>query len=230
MKPFFLTKLLSYFIDVQFDKTNSDYSGELEVIYRKGRFALCTKNAVYSYDDLYINFRKSFEQLDLDAYNIQEVLVLGLGLGSIPLLLEKIFKKKYSYTLVEIDQKIVDLAYKYTLAKLQSPVNVICADAWSYVDSYSHKKFDLVIIDIFIDDQVPISFESVHFLENIKRILSPNGLLMYNRLTYNEQLNTQTDYFFEATFNKVFDKASFLSLDGNKMLLNYLIPIKKSII
>jgi len=219
MEQSFWTKLSSYFVDVGLAEETSAYSGKLEVIYRKGRYALCTENAVYSYDDLYVNFRESFGRIGLDNYKIENVLVLGLGLGSIPLLLEKKFKKKYNYTLIEIDQKIVNLAKKYTLSKLQSPMNVICADALEYVKSCS-QTFDLVAIDIFIDDQIPTSFESIQFLENVKKVLSPNALLMYNRLTYNDSLETKTKAFFDNKFQKVFNDATMLSLRGNQMLLS----------
>ncbi|WMX17184.1 MULTISPECIES: spermidine synthase [unclassified Aureispira] len=215
----------SYFVDVQLEEAWSDYSGKLEVICRNGRYALCTQNAVYSYDDLYVNFRDSFQQINLDKYSIENVLVLGLGLGSIPLLLEKKFKKKYNYTLVEIDQKIVNLANKYTLDELQSSYSVICIDALEYVKTCS-QQFDLVAIDIFIDDQIPSAFESVQFLENVKRVLSPNALLMYNQLTYNDTLLSKTELFFERKFKSVFPEAVFLSLSGNKMLLNKFCPTK----
>ena len=219
MKPSFWTKLGSYFADIKMEETTSEFSGNLEVICRRGRFALCTENAVYSYDDLYLNFRESFNRLDLDGYKIQNVLVLGLGLGSIPLLLEKVFKKKYNYTLVEIDQKIVDLASKYTLGELQSPLKIVCKDALEYVKSCPN-CFDLVAIDIFIDDEIPSSFESIDFLNDIKKVLSPDALLMYNRLTYNNRLAKKTEEFFETSFQKVFEEATFLELSGNKMFLN----------
>jgi len=225
MKPSLGTKLASYFVDVTLEETLSAYSGKLEVICRNGRYALCTKNAVYSYDDLYVNFRDSFQQLDLDEYGIKNVLVLGLGLGSIPLLLEKKFKKIYNYTLVEIDQKIVDLAIKYTLDDLQSSYSIICVDALEYVKTCS-QQFDLVAIDIFIDDQIPSAFESIQFLEDVKKVLSPNALLMYNQLTYSDILLSKTELFFQRKFKSVFPEAMFLSLSGNKMLLNKFCPTK----
>lgn len=225
MKPSFRTKLGSYFVDIVLEETLSDYSGKLEVICRNGRYALCTKNAVYSYDDLYVNFRDSFQQLDLEEYGIRNVLVLGLGLGSIPLLLEKKFKKKYTYTLVEIDQKVIDLATKYRLDELKSSYSVICIDALEYVKTCS-EQFDLVAIDIFIDDQIPSAFESIEFLENVKKVLSPNALLMYNQLTYNDALLSKTALFFQQKFKSVFPEAIFLSLSGNKMLLNKAQPTK----
>lgn len=219
MKPSLKTKLLSYFVDIQLEETLSAYSGKLEVICRNGRYALCTENAVYSYEDLYVNFRDSFQQIDLDKYGIKNVLVLGLGLGSIPLLLEKKFKKTYHYTLIEIDQKVVDLAEKYTLDELKSSYSIICMDALEYVRDCT-QKFDLVAIDIFIDDQIPSAFESVQFLENVKKVLSPNALLMYNQLTYSDTLLAKTELFFQHKFKQVFPKAAFLSLTGNRMLLN----------
>jgi len=219
MRPSFRTKIGSYFVDIQLEETLSVYSGKLEVICRNGRYALCTKNAVYSYDDLYVNFRDSFQQINLDKHGIKNVLVLGLGLGSIPLLLEKKFKKKYNYTLVEIDSKIVDLATRYTLDELKSSCSVVCMDALEYIKNCT-EQFDLVAIDIFIDDQIPSDFESIQFLEAVKKVLTPNGLLMYNQLTYNELLLSKAELFFQKKFKKVFPEAVFLSLSGNKILLN----------
>lgn len=223
MKPSFWTNIGSYLFDVSLEKTTSEYSGALEVICRNGRYALCTENAVYSYADLYINFRDSFEQLDLDRYNIKNVLVLGLGLGSIPLLLEKKFKKKYDYTLIEIDQKIVNLANKYTLGDLSSSYTIICTDALKYIESCS-QIFDLIAVDIFIDDQIPSVFESIQFLENIKKVLSPNALVMYNQLTYKDNITISKKKIFEEKFKKVFKEATILQLNGNNMLLNKFYP------
>ena len=107
MKKSFWINIASYFTDICLEKQECDFSDNLEVICRKGRFALCTENAVYSYDDLYYNFRGVFNKIDLNSLKVKDVLVLGLGLGSVPLLLEKIFKKNYTYTLVEIDPVVV---------------------------------------------------------------------------------------------------------------------------
>lgn len=222
MKPPFWITIGSYIGDIVLEKEQSTYSGELEVICRNGRYALCTKNAVYSYDDLYINFRESFRRLDLEQYEIKNVLVLGLGLGSIPYLLEKKFKKKYTYTLVEIDQKVVNLATKYTLSELTSPLNIICIDALEYIKSCT-ATFDFVAVDIFIDDQIPTSFESIQFLEDVKKVLSPNALLMYNRLIYKGDMEIKNNDFFEKKFKKVFKNADCLSLGDNRMLVNKLL-------
>lgn len=219
MKKSLWVKTASFFVDILLEKQKSEYSGSLEVICRKGRYALCTDNAVYSYDDLYHNFRDVFCKIKLNELDIKNVLVLGLGLGSVPLLLEKTFLKNYTYTLVEIDPVVVGLAKKYTLSNLQSPLNVVCADALEFVKSCK-QKFDMIAVDIFIDDQVPSVFESVDFLQNVKLLLSPDALLLYNRLAYNESLEHRTQQFFDAEFNLVFQNAVILPVSGNKMFLN----------
>ncbi len=225
MRPSFWIKTASYFADIQLETVESVYSGSLEVICRKGRYALCTNNAVYSYDDLYVNFSDSFERLDLDAYGLKDVLVLGLGLGSIPWLLEKKFNKIYNYTFVEIDQKIVNLATHYTLSELEAPYSVVCEDALTYTKR-CQETFDLVIVDLFIDNTVPSAFESLAFLEELKRLLRPGGLLLYNRLTDTPELLAQTEQFYEQGFQQVFPAGISLELGTNRMLINNYQPLK----
>ncbi|MCP4440820.1 MAG: hypothetical protein GY810_18010, partial [Aureispira sp.] len=184
-QPFWKT-WLSHLIELRIEHVDSVYSEKLEIIYKKGRYALCTPNAVYSYDDLYFNFRESFLKLPLDKLPIKSVLVLGVGLGSIPLMLETIFDKQYEYTLVEIDPKVIELAKKYNLDHLKSPLNIVCSDALEYVTQCT-QQFDLIAVDLFIDDVVPSAFETIAFLEALKQLIPEKGLLLYNRLTYNEK-------------------------------------------
>lgn len=224
MRPSRWIKTASYFADIQIEKVESAYSGTLEVICRKGRYALCTNNAVYSYDDLYVNFNDSFERLDLEAYALQNVLVLGLGLGSIPWLLEKKFHKIYNYTFVEIDQKIVNLAEHYTLSELSSSYEVICQDALEYTKNCK-QTFDMVIVDLFIDNVVPSVFESLDFVQHLKRLLKQDGLLLYNRLADTPELLERTSQFYEQTFQQVFPQAVAMELGTNRMLVNNYKPI-----
>jgi len=219
MKPNFWTKICSYFFDVSIEKRKSSYSEELEVVQRKGRLALFTQSAVYSFEDLYFNFSESFQQIDLDKLNIQDVLVLGLGLGSIPQMLEQKFNKNYHYTLVEIDPAVIALAQKYTLPLLNSQYTIVEEDALAFVQNTT-QQFDLIAIDIFIDDLTPSQFETLDFLQATQQCLAPNGLLMYNRLTYNKVLAKKTNNFYSEIFNKIFTKSCFLHIKGNKMLLS----------
>ena len=142
MKQPFRRKILSHFSAFSIEKTESSYSGTLEIIYSRGRYGLCTQNAMYSFEDLYLNFRESFKIIDLKKYNIQKVLMLGAGLCSVPLILEKKQGLKLKYRAVEIDPQIITFAQKYTLQQLNSEIELICANALDYVknDMDIHEK------------------------------------------------------------------------------------------
>src|SRR5690625_1004287 len=101
-------KWLSYLTPVHLETTGSAINDVLEVYLVRNRLRLTTHDAIYSYDDQYLNYTKTFKMLNLPADGA-EVLILGFGLGSIPIMLEKKFKKKYNYTAVEIDETVLSL-------------------------------------------------------------------------------------------------------------------------
>lgn len=219
MKQPWWKRFLSNFTTFSIEKVDSQYSKTLEIIYSQGRYSLCTENAMYSYEDLYLNFRESFRQIDLDKFNIKNVLLLGVGLCSVPLILEKIFQKKYNYSAVDIDPEVIRLATKYGLPLLSSPIKMHCIDAFEFVKK-EKEQYDLIIVDLFIDDVVPSDFEKNEFLAAIKNLLPENGLLMYNRMALSDEALKKTEDFFKQQFKATFPKADFLTIGGNKMLLS----------
>lgn len=212
-------KLLSYIYPVKVECTSSSINPKLDLFLKQGRYQLCTPNAVYSYGDLYDNFTRSFDAIELDLLDIKKVLVLGFGLGSVPTILEKVFEKNYNYTGVEIDSKIIDLANKYVIPEIASTINLICDDAKNFT-TQTKETFDMIAIDLFIDDKVPLDFEQVEFLEKIKNLLTPDGILLYNRLAFNKKDLQDTKTFFENQFHYMFPNSTYLEMDGNWMLLN----------
>ncbi len=219
MKPPAWKQFLSYFVDFQLESGQSDISPGLSLCLRKGRCYLSTHNAVYSYGDLYDNFTKTFRMLDFSKMSVQNVLILGFGMGSIPYMLEHIFKKNFRYTGVEADKLVVEWAGKYVLPELKSPVELVQADALAFAQTCA-EKFDLVVMDVFVDDDVPEEFETKEFLEDLKNLLSESGLLLYNRLSQEAKDLKRTAEFYEKDFRKVFPEAGRLDLEGNWMLMN----------
>lgn len=212
-------KYLSYLFEWHLESRSSDYNPELHVSLVDGRYQLFTENAIYSFADLYYNFRQSFEHLNLDQRSIERVLVLGLGLGSIPYMLEKTFHQKYHYTGVEIDEEVIDLANKYVLQDLQSPQQLICADAYPFV-AVCQEQFDLVTVDLFLDDVIPARFEEIDFLQHLTQLLTPQGVLLLNRMAETEADEAKTKAFFENTFLQVFPQGRYLAMEKNWMLIS----------
>ncbi len=214
-------KILSYFFDISIEKKKSKFSGELGILLSRGRLALCTKNAMYSFDDLYLNFRTAFSVLNINKFNTDKVLLLGAGLLSVPYLLEKNHQKKFKCKAVDIDPMVLEAAAHYALPKLNSEIELICADAETFVLN-DKEKYDLIVVDVFIDNEVPCKFEKEDFLKPLKNLLSENGLLMYNRMANNDVAFENTESFYNQTFKQVFLKSEMLRLKGNCMLLgNY---------
>lgn len=211
-------KYLSYLKEFHIESLSSDYSDELHVYLSKGRYQLFTKNALHSFDDLYINFDEVFKQLSIGRRDIKEVLVLGLGLGSIPFMLEKKYGLNANYTAVEIDEAVIYLAGKYSLYDFDSPINYICTDAEIFV-SLNQEKYDLICMDVFVDDVIPPRFETIEYIKKLQLHLNPNGILLYNRLFLLDSDMKKTKPFYQNIFKKAFPDAQYFEVEGNWVLV-----------
>ncbi len=220
MRPNFWQKIVSYLGEWVIERVESRFSGKLTLGVWKGRYVLSSANAVYSHEDLYYNFRAVFAQIKLGFENM---LVLGAGLGSVPLILEKIHKQKSTYTLVEIDPIIVNLCQKYALPNLLSPCELLQADAAVFVQN-CNQKFDCIVIDIFIDAQTPNQFASIEFLQAAKACLTPNGVLLFNQFATNEAQERSNTEYFQAIFQPVFAQASVCKIANNNILCSHFYP------
>ncbi|MEZ4961310.1 MAG: hypothetical protein R2830_15895 [Saprospiraceae bacterium] len=219
MKQPFWKQFLSYFTEIELESTSSDLNPDLMLSLKKGRYYLTTPNAIYSYGDLYDNFSRTFQRMDLGKRDIKDVLILGFGLGSIPFMLETIFKQKYRYTGVEADETIAIWASDLVLRGLQSPIEMHIQDAAYFVETCD-ELFDLVIMDIFLDDKIPDGFQELEFVENLRHLTAPDGILLFNCLAFSEEDKTKAMSFYESTFKKVFPEGTYLDLGGNWMLIN----------
>jgi spermidine synthase len=213
-------KYLSYLWEVPLESTSSDYNAELHVSLRWGRLQLSTANAIYSYADLYTNFAKTFARYRWAQHPVQEVLLLGLGLGSIPYLLERTHGRQCRYTAVEIDEVIIELAHDYVLNELDAPIETICGNALFAVAQLPAASYDLICVDIFEDDKVPAAFETTDFLEAARALLRPGGVLLFNRLAYSHQDRQHSETFYQTTFRQVFPRSALLPVARNYMLIS----------
>ncbi len=198
---------------------SSEYNPELKVTYHRGRFKLTTLGAIYSFEDLYSNFRISFEKLHWDQHKIETCLVLGLGLGSIPDMLVTRFKKNLSFAAVDIDEVVIELAMKYVLRPKKINIDVFTADAASFLE-WHHGRYDMICTDVFIGDRIPAELQTIEALTLMKGMLRSNGLLLYNRLSrYQPDIDANLK-FLNRIFLKVFPEGGYIDLDGNWMFVN----------
>src|SRR5690554_2303181 len=171
-----MTRLLSYIYPIT-KKIESDINGTLELTWYNGRKYLNSKNANYSYGSLQRILKFGLDKVDLTKVN--SVLLLGLGGGSVIETLRKDFNYLELITAIEIDPVIIRIAKEEFQLDTIKNVEIICEDALNYVEK-SQEKFDLIIIDLFIDTQVPEQFLKLHFWKRLLSLKSTNGILLFN--------------------------------------------------
>lgn len=158
-------------------RIKSNYSGTLEITWLNGKKVLNSENANYSYgaQEIVFDFGLRHAHGDRSA----EILILGLGGGSVIHLLRKKFNYYGRITAVEIDPAVIDIAIKEFKVKEQEKITLICEDAWEYVKK-TPARFGLVIMDVFIDLEVPLAFYSAQFWKDVSRKLKGHGTIVFN--------------------------------------------------
>ena len=175
-----LKKIISYVYPLT-KKVQSQFSGKLELTVMNGRKVLDTLNTNYSYGSLQRVLKYSIDQLDLKE--TKNVLILGLGGGSVVETLRKDNHFTEKITAVEIDQVIIDIADKEFNIKSNNNTDIICADAMDFVNN-DKEKYDLIIVDLFIDNKVPNKFLKVEFWKSVLDLLDDDGDVIFNTLCH----------------------------------------------
>ncbi|MEO6132009.1 MAG: methyltransferase domain-containing protein [Saprospiraceae bacterium] len=168
---------LTHVIELPITTRSSPHNPELKVTMHRGRYKLITYGAIYSFEDLYSNFRKSFERLAWDHLKIESCLVLGLGLGSIPDMLVTKFKKNIRFVAVDIDEVVIEMAMEYVLRPKQIKIEVFTADAAAFLQ-WHHGRYDMICMDVFVGDRIPADLQTEEALDAMKEMLKPNGVLL----------------------------------------------------
>jgi spermidine synthase len=182
-------KLLSYIYPFLIESTSSEHNPLLEVIYSSGRHRLNSKNANYSYGGLYDLFNLVFKQIEIDWKCVSDILILGFGAGcTVPLI--RRYNADCKIIGVEVDSKVIEFGEKYFDIKHFNDLTIICDSASNFVQS-TNQNYDLIIVDVFIDLDVPKEVETVFFIQNLRRILNNNGTVIFNKLTPTKALKKQ---------------------------------------
>lgn len=176
---FLLTKKIVSFFFPLTRKIKSEYNGYLELTTFNGRTLLNTENANYSYGALQRVLK--FGLLNTDISKTRNILVLGLGGGCVLKTLRNDFNYANRITAVDIDPVIIEIAKKEFGISEDDKTKIICDDAFDYVMN-DNSMFDLIIIDLFIDNKIPDKFLLLEFWREIINKLSLGGTIIFNTL------------------------------------------------
>ena len=180
-----MVRLLSYIYPIT-KKVESKYNGTLEITWHNGKKHLNSKNANYSYGSLQKILKFGLRKINIE--NCNNILILGLGAGSVIETLLKDFNYKKNITAIEIDPVIIDIAKSEFNLSENKNLKIICDDALSFM-SQNTSEFDLIIIDLFIDTEVPNSFFNHSFWDDVIKSNSKKGSILFNASLINDNDN-----------------------------------------
>lgn len=103
-----------------------------------------------------------------------EVLLLGLGGGTF---YHQLSNLGYNVDAVELDQRIKDVAIEYF--SVPANANVVVDDARHFINT-NKKKYDLVLMDLFLNETPPAHALTKEAFEKVKTDLNEEGFIMVN--------------------------------------------------
>ena len=158
-------------------KIPSEINGILEVSWINGKKVLDTKNANYSYGSLQKILTFGLSKISIHPKS--NILLLGLGAGCIINPIREEFNCSGKITAVELDKVIIAIAEQEFNVINNKSLEIVCADALEFVTK-SIETYHLIIIDLFIDNQVPKQFYSIPFWSNLIKLMAPEGFFIFN--------------------------------------------------
>lgn len=174
-------KLISWLYPVRLEKVKGELGHELEVNINNGKIVLDTATVNYSYGSLQDIFDYAFTRTALYDKPIHSALIPGFGSGSVSHLLHKKCDPEISVTGIEADREVIRLAKKYFPEARNSHVRIVHSDASEYITQLSD-NFDLVVVDVFVNDVVPAACQSVDFFTQLKSHLNMQGKIYVNKM------------------------------------------------
>jgi len=180
-------KAVSYLWDFPVEKATSEISGQLQVRMVNGTRVLDSRNANYSYGSLHRLFRKAFHHLDFSELSPSSgILLLGLGAGSVDSILRNEYGIQVPITAVDIDPVIIRLATQYFGIRQYDDLHIICQDASVYLKE-ENGSFGLIIVDLFVDNDVPEPFITPGFLSGCRDKMTKDGIMLFNFIVHTKK-------------------------------------------
>lgn len=201
-----LKKIFSFLIPINIYKRKSAVSNSLEVTWANGELVLDSKNANYSYGSLQRILRKGLKAIGFESINrMESILVLGVAGGSVIKTLVNEIHFKGKITGVEIDPEIIEIANNYFKLNEIPNLTIFIDDAFEFVLK-TNETFDLIIIDIFQDTNMPNFLFEKLFIDRIGILLNPNGYILFNTMLMKESDTTRN-----LKYLKEFDTTKYIT-------------------
>jgi len=123
----------------------------------------------------------------------KECLILGLGAGTLAKQMAQEFGGSRIVG-IEKDPQVIRLGRKYFALGEIPNLKIVIDDAFENLKKQK-TKFDLIIVDLYFGQEFPPEAESNKFFKDILKLIGPDGLVVFNRLYFNQEQRDQADEF-----------------------------------
>lgn len=160
----------------------------------------------------------------------EKILIIGLGGGSLPLTFNDLFPGAQIDT-VEIDDAVVRVAKQFFFFEEQDNMKVYIDDGRPFIKraSIRQQKYDYIILDAFSGDYIPEHMLTREFLEEVKSIMTDDGVLVANTFSTSRLYDHES-----VTYQRVFGEFYNFRLptSGNRIIIAQLngLPDQESLI
>lgn len=148
----------------------------------------------------------------------KNILIIGLGGATLANALADIVPNA-TIDSVEIEPAVANVAEQYFYYQPGPRQRLFIDDGRRYVEQAKQQglQYDMVMLDAFDVDYIPVHLMSVEFLQQVKSILSPDGILIANTFTdstlYQQESATYA-HVFGQFFNVELDNRVIIAVNG----------------
>jgi spermidine synthase len=186
-----IQKLFSYLYPIKIFKKKSARSKVIEVTWANGELVLDSENTNYSYGSLQRILRYGLRNIGYDkVLEMEHILVLGVAGGSVIKTLVDEINYKGKITGVEIDPDMIQIANQYFNLNEIKQLEIIIDDAFEFVLK-TKDRYNLIIIDIFEDTNMPNFLFEKFFSERVCFLLKNQGFILFNTMILDEAHNVR---------------------------------------
>lgn len=174
----------SYFFPQKILETSSPFNTRIRVNEEWGKMKLLVDGSPQSGSYIASLWKKAFVRFSvIPTYPVREILVLGVGGGTVIELLHDEFPHA-SILGVDIDPVILDIAARYFHVDAIPGVVLVRADAQKHIRKsvVQKKTYDIIVVDLFTGFRIPEFVATEVFLSDLKKSFTKNGFVLINYL------------------------------------------------
>ncbi|MFN5888948.1 MAG: spermidine synthase [Bacteroidota bacterium] len=179
-RPKGFQKWLSYLWPQRVLSKPSNYTGNLLLLAWRGKYMLDTERVNYSFGSLHTIMEKTLAELKVKHALFDRVLMLGYGGGSAAEIIHQHYQREAAIVGIEIDPVVIELAKSYFYSK---GVRILQENAFDYLRKASENswEYDVILVDLFIDDIVPEAVTQEDFIKQLA-LVAPEGAIAINTM------------------------------------------------